>query len=254
MSDADTGESLHTLSTVRRPRTIRALRSSDLGCVAWSADGHRLAYTIGTGMAIWRIGLESPELLANVTLPTQGNRAFPGLKFSPDGKLVSLRGYRGQIDVWNSSNGRKKVSWSNNERRIQWHGWLPDSQRIVFRDSDSLAILKLSDQSIRRLPRRYTRGYNDSAHSGGLIASSSGGAIELFDDNFEPKLSILPDLDSLQQALFITPQGQYDVTPTAQLPRVVVLENDTQRLMTVQAFGEKYGWKNDPDAVAAWSD
>jgi WD40 repeat protein len=254
LSDANTGESQHTLSTTGRPEPAGRMRSSYLGGVVWSADGHRLAYTIGSRLAIWRIGLEFPELLADVPLPAGGNRASPGLKFSPDGKFVSLREYPDQIHVWDTSSGGKKVSWANDERSIQWHGWLPDSQRIVFRDSDSLAVWKLSDQSIRRLPQIFTRGYNDSTHSGGLIAISTGAAIELLDDRLEQKLSILPDLDSLQQALFITPQGQYDITPMAELPRVVVLENDTQRLMTVQAFAEKYGWKNDPDAVAAWSD
>jgi hypothetical protein len=158
-----------------------------------------------------------------------------------------------RIRVWDTSGGTSKLAWSNDKRRIQWHGWWSDSERIVYRDVDGLAVLSVSDSSIRRLPRTFARGHNDSVMSGNLLASASGGVVQFLDAEFRQRLLIVPELDTFQEAVFITPRGQYDITPGARLPRVVVLCEGEQHFMTVQEFTEQFGWINDPDAVAAWN-
>ena len=253
VSDAATGEAIHTLTTTGRPEPATRTGSVDVvGSVLWSEDGDRLVYSIGARVAVWRLGVESPELLASFSLPGQGNRA-DGLELSPNGRLASLRELPDRIHVWDASSGNKKLTWENDNRQVQWHTWLPDSQRIVLRDVDGLAVLTVSDLSIRRLPRRYSRGYRDLAASGNLIASATGGVVQLLDADLRQKLLILPELDSSRQALFITPRGQFEITPGAGLPRVVVLEDGKQRLITVREFTDQYGWSNARDSVAAWN-
>jgi hypothetical protein len=165
---------------------------------------------------------------------------------------VSLPELPDTIHIWDASSGNKGT-WENDGRQVQWHSWLPDSQRIVFRDVDGLAVLSVGDSSVRRLPRRYSRGYRDLTASGNLIASATGGVVQLLDADFRQKLLILPELDSSRQALFIAPRGQFEITPGARLPRVVVLEDGKQRLITVREFTDQYGWNHAPDSVAAWN-
>ncbi len=255
VSQAETGESEYVLATQPQsgrsgPPRIRAVAHA----VSWSPNGERLAYlTDENRLAIWKISLEPPELLANGPLPSSGGSQFMRfLKFSPDGKHVSLHNYPDTIQVWDATNGDRKSSWDI-EGRIQWHDWTQDSQRIAYRDNDGLAIWNPSMQSTHRLARPSARGYDDCAASEGLIASSTGGTIEMLDDNLELKLSIVPDLESVQQALFVTPRGQYEISPGMPAPRVIVLNKDVQRMMTVEEFAAQYGWKNDVEAAAGWA-
>lgn len=114
------------------PRMVAEFREPDLKVVVQvdvSDDGRRVAALAGDEVVLWDLAKQAP--LARFKGEVDGQRSTV-LRFSPDGELLAVAWYGGEVDLVETRSGLRMARLSGMGKGRQWPVFSPDSRRLAL--------------------------------------------------------------------------------------------------------------------------